>query len=219
MNSPSIWDAIKKRAKWLLLSPVIFALPLAIPFLILNLLNSDILIWVPFNLHSVMAADYSADPRGFRIGQLDFRIIGEIFQDHGDDNYGEHLATIQASLLTPVATVTPYPGMQITALPSPTQTPTISTPTNIPGGTQLTPTATLSPSSTPTLAPSATVRATVFYPTATKTTRPTSKPTQPPKATATKKPPPPTPKPPTATSVPATKPPKPYPAPTDPPYP
>jgi hypothetical protein len=189
---------------------------------------------IAVSLHSLLTADYSADAFNGQFPILNLSIILDTLGDHAPDGASSANATVQSSLLTPVASVTPLPGEVIQNTPTATPTATLlvptiaasATPTSTPSPTpSLTSTRTDTPTSQPFYTPQPTFRATVA-PTKTKTTqnRPTStqafhpSPT-PPQAPPTQAPTP-THKPPTATARPtATKPPHPYPGPTKPPYP
>lgn len=208
---------------WILLGLSAFFSILA---LLLSVLKGPNLPWLPVHIHSVLTADYSQDPRGQPIAQVQLNLIYEFLRDlttnrgsaSGDDP-DERYAEVIEELLTPVPTVTPMPGATVfvpTAQPGASQTPALTaefTATLLP-----TEQASLTPTVTATLWPSPTPTGTLVYPTA---TNPPPGPTRtrPPAATSTR--PPPTQPPPTATPRP-TQPPPTQPPPTEPyppPYP
>jgi hypothetical protein len=208
------------RILWVFLVPLLLFLALAFVFSVTTPAPN----WLPFNLHSVLSADYSSDLHGKRMPELKIQLIEEVMIDNGVPTIPGQFATLQAGLLTPVPTVTPAapsegglpPGNdpQPTAtLPgsgekdNPTPTPS-ATATELPSSTP-SPTSLPSPTATATPTPIATWLPPVL-PSPTKP-RPTNPlPTQPPPTqippTATQPPPPPT-------QPPPTKPPKPYPGP------
>jgi hypothetical protein len=178
---------------------------------------------IPVTLHSLLTADYSADAINTQFPILNLSIILEALGDHAPAGALNANATLQSSLLTPVASITPLPGETIqnpaTATPRATLIiPSItvsSTPTPTPSPTTSLPFFTPQPTVQTTLAPTKT-KTTQNRPTSTQTFHPSPTPTQAPPTQA----PTPTHKPPTATSRPtATQPPHPYPGPTKPPYP
>jgi hypothetical protein len=189
---------------------------------------------IPVTLHSLLTADYSADAINIQFPILNLSIILEALGDLAPSGALNANATLQSSLLTPVASVTPLPGETIQNPPTATPTATLINPSTTANAT-LTPT----PSPTPSLAPAETETPTnqpfftpqptvwtTLVPTKTKTTqnRPTSTPSFHPSPTPNQAPPTqaptPTNKPPTPTARPtATQPPHPYPGPTKPPYP
>jgi hypothetical protein len=189
---------------------------------------------IPVTLHSLLTADYSADAINMQFPILNLSIFLDTLGDHDPVKASGANATLQSSLLTPVASVTPMPGEVVQNPPTATPTPTLlapsitasTTPTLTPTPTpSLTSVETETSTSQPSYTPQPTYRATLA-PTKTRTTqnRPTSTQTFHPSPTPTKAPPTlaptPTHKPPTATARPtATKPPHPYPGPTKPPYP
>lgn len=182
--------------------------------------------WVPVALHSILQADYSADPRANRIPAVKIDLIKEALADQAGDGRAQGFEEVQEGLKTPVPTV--GSGLPLaTATPmAPSDTPlawtaapTQSHPT--PTRSHPTQTATLSPTAThtflpPTRTPLPTkepVRTSkpAKEPEPTDTPRPTQKPTeprptQPPPTNPPTKPPPPDPYPP----------PPPPPKPTDP---
>jgi hypothetical protein len=191
---------------------------------------------LPVTLHSLLTADYSVDAFYVSFPNINLSLILDVLGDQAPAEASNDYATLQSSLLTPVATVTPLPG-KITQVP-PSATPTAPilgpsvTPSSIPTITP-SPTPSLTPAmmgtGTPTDQPLYTAQPTLkplVTPTRPRATqiRPTS--TRPPQATPTQTQAPPTQaatptrKPPTATKAPTpTKAPHPYPAPTKPPYP
>jgi hypothetical protein len=187
---------------------------------------------IPVTLHSLLTADYSADPINLQFPVLNLSIILEALGDNAPGRASIANATLQSSLLTPVASVTPLPGEIIQKPPTASPTMTLITPsitasaTPTPSPTpNLNPIETETPTNQPFFTPQPTTWATLA-PTKTKTTqnRPTSTQAFRPSPTPTQAPPTlaptPTNKPPTATTRPtATRPPNPYPAPTKPPYP
>lgn len=186
--------------------------------------------WIPVALHSILTADYSADPRARRIPAANLNLIKDVLADQASQDSSQAFEDVQDSLRTPVPTVeSGYPRASATptqpaaAEPSipPATTPTRSRPT------ATRPQATQSASPTPTLTniillPSRTPSPTK-EPTRTSkppreakptdTPRPTQKPTQPPPTQ-----PPPT-KPPTHPPPTKPPPPDPYPPPPPPPKP
>jgi hypothetical protein len=198
--------------------------------------------WLPVNLHSVLAADYSADLRTVNLPPIQLGLIADILNDSATQTPGR-FATLEGNLTTPVPTVTPRPGFPTSTIP-PSPTPP-ATPTPRPGlavtATQLPATVTPIPSQasslTPTLTPALIVTNTpvVSTPFATSTrpptqwVSPTARPsgTPLPAPTNTLHPPTSTLPPPTATLPPPTPTPRPrpthtpvsYPGPTSPPYP
>lgn len=218
------------RILWMFLVPLLLFLVLAFVFSLAPHAPD----WVPFNLHSVLASDYSSDLHATRLPEMSIQVIEEALVDRGAPTMAGRMATLQVGLLTPVPSVTPTAPLEGARPPGDDSnpTPTLSgsggkdTPTQTPlaVGTGLpTPTTnpTSQPSATPTLSPTPTVTwLPPVLPSATKskpTTPPPTKipstkipPTQPPPTqippTATQPPPPPT-------QPPPTKPPKPYPGP------
>jgi hypothetical protein len=169
--------------------------------------------WVPFNLHSVLNADYSAEASGYRVPAIGIGLIAEVMRDQSNLDIERRMTEIERRLEQPVPSVTPrFPGSgQPTALPA---TPTVAPPS--PTASKLatrTPPPTASPSPIPTEQPSATPIQILpsptdrpWYPS------PTARPIKP-KPTDT----PPTASPPTESPRPTDPPPPPPPA--DPPYP
>jgi hypothetical protein len=205
---------------WVLLGLSAFFSILA---LLLSVLKGPNLPWLPVHIHSVLTADYSQDPQGQPIAQVQLNLIYEFLKDltsnrgqaNGDDP-DERYAEVIEELLTPVPTVTPMPGATVfvpTAQPGASQTPALPaefTATLLP--TEL---ASLTHTATTTLLPSPTSTGTLVYPTATNPI-PSPTRTRPPAATSTQLPP--TQPAPTATPSP-TQPPPTQPPPTEPPYP
>lgn len=187
--------------------------------------------WLGVSLHSVLAADYNADLNPAVRPVVGLGLLGDIYGEEGSYGIDSRMATMEASLLTPVPSVTPLPGTVYptatvliavaTASPAPTHTQpgSTSTPGASPTATQTptqttTPTATLagwtpSRTRTPTRTPLAT-ETEPAHPTATQPA-----PTQPPTATqpAPTRTPTATNPPPTPTHLP-TETPDPYPDPT-----
>ena len=223
MKPRSIWDSITKSTKWLLVFPFILVIPIGISILIVDFLDSGSLNWVPFNLHSILKADYSADIRGYPLQQVGIGVIEDYYHDQGYLDSNARMGTLQANLLTPVPTVTLFPGILVlsptaTDEITPTEISVTSTPTEMSVSPDATSTST--PTNTSTAQPSPTSQVTVIYPTSTSPPGSTPKPTDSPAPTATVVPP-------TATRLPSTatrpaptatrRPPDPYPGPT--PYP
>lgn len=176
---------------------------------------------LPVTLHSLLFADYSADPHGFRISVARLSLIEEAIRDAaGGQNLdsADRFATLQAGLKTSVPTVTPkFPQTPTATQQQPTSTPTHIEPSLSPSPTYLpTQTATAVPTQ---LQPSPTIIR--WNPTATNrpdkpskpqedpdptdppptdlpppTDRPPPSPTKPPPPPPTKPPPPPDPYPP-----------------------
>ena len=180
--------------------------------------------WVPVALHSILHADYSADPGATRIPAAKLNLIREALVDQAGDVGAGSFENIREGLKTPVTTVgSGLPAATATiALPTATATSTAqkATPTQPrPTSTRSHPTQTASPTPTPTTVlllhtrtPSATKAPTrtskpAKDPEPTQTPRPTQKPTEPPPT----KPPP--------TKPPTKPPPGPYPPPPSPPPP
>jgi len=202
--------------------------------------------WFPVSLHSVLAADYSADLRALHLPPIQLGLIADILNDSTTLTPGR-FATLEGNLTTPVPTVTPRPGYPTPTLPAspiPPATPTprpglAGSPTPLAASvtplpsqeSSLTPTFTPWPF-TPTL-PASTARATgTRFPTQPATPTQPGTPTQPatptpvptgtllPGPTDTSRPPTSTLPPPTSTPRPRpTRTPNPYPGPTNPPYP
>lgn len=184
--------------------------------------------WVPVALHSILHADYSADPRARRVPAVKINLIKEALADQAGDGSPKGFEEVQEGLKTPVPTVesglpvatatVTHPTATATSMAR-TVTPTQSRPTS----TRSHPTRTATPTPTatnvlllPTRTPSATKEPTRTSkpprgPEPTNTPRPTQEPTEP-KPTQ----PPPTQPPPTK---PPTKPPPPDPYPPPPPPP
>jgi len=124
--------------------------------LLLFLLKEPPSAWLPVHIHSILISDYSQDPRGIPLAQLNINVIQDVLEDlafndaqYATINPGERYADVIANLQTPVPTVTSMPGATIfvpTAQSS--SSPTPSTFTVIP--TSLTPTDTSSPTPTTT---------------------------------------------------------------------
>jgi hypothetical protein len=180
-------------------------------------------------LHSVLVADYSADPLGTRAAVVEVGIIQDVIaaQTTGTPP-PDRLATVIVALATPVPSVTLLPGTRAPATQRPTATTTPSataphtatqtaspTPTSAPPTALPTLTATGQPSRLPPR--TATPTASVTRPplTATATTGLPTDPPPPPTDTA----PPPTQVPPTATPLPPTHTPEPPPPTATDPYP
>lgn len=197
--------------------------------------------WFPVNLHSLLAADYSADPPRLRLPAVHLDLIRDILQDYSTPGNPDlpgatdRIATLQGELNTPVPSVTRLPG-EPTQTRNPSQTPThsASATTSTPAASTMTPSATSTAASLPTIPSTATPTAGYLIPTMTVTSRATGQPTptlrpptQPaptttnlPEVSPTPRPnatPTPTNRPPT--QPPPTEPPNPYPEPTRPPYP
>lgn len=105
---------------------------------------------LPVTLHSLLFADYSADPIGFRIAAVRFNLIEEAIRDADDSqnsNSADRFATLQAYLNTSVPTVTPeFPQTPTATLQQPTTTPDQIGPSPSPSPTYLpTQTATAAP--------------------------------------------------------------------------
>jgi hypothetical protein len=176
---------------------------------------------LPVTLHSLLFADYSADPRGFKLPVVRFNLIEEVIRDEQSDQSEqdsvERFATLQAGLKTPVPTVTPAfpqtPTTPTATQPQPTSTPDYTEPPPSPSPTNL-------PTQTASVVPTEMLPSPTFnpwYPTATsRPANPTKKPdkpdpTDPPPPPPTDPPPPTNPPPPPPTKPPP--PPDPYPAP------
>ena len=162
-------DAIKtdrprpSRQTWVLVGLSGFFLFLAS---LLFVLRAPVLPWLPVHLHSILAADYSQDPRGQPVAQINLSIIYDLLRDlsadrnnPGDASPDERYSNVIDQLLTPVPTITAMPGTIVfvpTAKPqttdsttATTDSPATLTPTQHPTGTLAT-TATIGPTSTPT---------------------------------------------------------------------
>lgn len=223
MKPRSVWESISKSTKWLLVYPVLLVIPLVISFIFTSLFDSGLLTWVPFNLHSILVADYSADIRGYPLQRVGIGIIEDYYHDQGYTDANVKIGTLKASLLTPVPTVTLFPG-NIVPYFTPTNqiTPTEISGTSTPTESSINPslTNTFTPTATSTAQPSPTSQITVIYPTSTPPRQSTPRPTDSPASTSTRVSPTSTRLPPTATRPPPTatrRPPDPYPGPT--PYP
>ena len=144
--------------------------------------------FVPFSIHSILQADYSADLQSTPIALVDLSIIREIIADRfslDDDDASQLLTDILDQLKTPIPTVTPLNSLIQQPSPTPTLLPT-STPTVPPSRTptaSLSPTLSPTPSLTSTTPPTPTRTYIPYYPT--KTPIP---PTKTPKPTATRTP-------------------------------
>jgi hypothetical protein len=219
---------IASRLKGLQLKPALLALALTFfgPF------TSQDFRSLPVTLHSLLTADYSVDSFYVSFPNINLSLILDVLGDQAPEGAFKGYETLQSSLLTPVASVTPLPGEFTQVPPSATPTPALPgpsvTPSSIPPDTRtptpsLTPAATGTPTEQPiytaqptvklTITPTKT-RATQVRPTSTRSSQATQTPTQVPPTQAVT----PTRKPPTATKPPTpTKAPHPYPAPTKPP--
>jgi len=71
--------------------------------------------WLPVSLHSVLAADYSADPRVLHLPPIQLGLIADILNDSATLTPGR-FATLEGNLTTPVPTVTPRPGYPTSTL-------------------------------------------------------------------------------------------------------
>lgn len=228
------------RRRWLVTLAFFVVVPLAmiLVFILTGILGGYEA--VPFNLHSVLEADYGVDQRAFRVPALLIDVIEEIIQDEGTPVAKGLVATIRADFLTPVPTVTPpvprgsptppLPGQQPTPTPTQVKQDDAATVTQDPNSTptlvvSFTPSQTGQPSvtTTPTLQSSPTsttgVQVTPTQPPPTQKPPTQKPPTQPPPPTNTQPPPPTNTQPPPPTN---TQPPPPTaypPPPTDPPYP
>jgi hypothetical protein len=189
--------------------------------------------WLPVNLHSVLAADYSADPLALHLPPIQLGLIEDLLNDSATLTPGR-FATLEGNLNTPVPTVTPRPGYSTPTMPIPTIPPATPSPrpgqaaTSTPALVSFTPPPSQVPSVIPTFptiySQTPTQPAGKATPTppptqfVTPTPPPTGTPLPPP--TETKQPPTSTLPAPTATPIPLpTRTPHPYPEPTDPPYP
>jgi hypothetical protein len=145
------------------------------------LLRVDSLRTVPYNLHSVLSADYSQDRLQLRHAQLDMAVIAQVVRDRQPTPAGDNPGLIPG-LDTPAPTATP-PASALPPNPlstiQPSQTPLANTPEN----TQKV-TSTDQPQDTPnpgrTSEPTQTPQAGVIYPTATRSSDRTPTRTQPP---------------------------------------
>jgi hypothetical protein len=186
--------------------------------------------WVPVALHSILHADYGADPRATRIPAAKLNLIREALADQAGDGGAESFENVQEGLRTPVPTIrSGLPTATATiALPTATATLMVQKATATqprPTSTRSHPTQTASPTATPTtvlLLPTGTPSATKVPtrtskpakdPEPTQTPRPTQKPTEPP---PTKPPPTKPPTKPSPTDPYPPPPPPPPPKPTDP---
>ena len=134
-----------KRANWAMILVILiflFILLLLVSLFLMESTNPDS---VPYNLHSELNADYSADNRAIIFPAVQLGLIVDVIRDLGTPNPQAQLATIQAGLSTSVATVTSYLPATAT-LPPPLDDPT-------PTSTAATLTMTLQPSSTTTINP------------------------------------------------------------------
>jgi len=113
---------------------------------------------VPISLHSVLVANYQADPRLMKIPPVQLSLIQDALEDQSIHRSNGGLATLIISLFTPVPTLTPIfsPSSAPTAL-APNQTPVITA----------TPRLIYIPSATPTWTqtPTATIPASTLTPT------------------------------------------------------
>jgi hypothetical protein len=179
--------------------------------------------WLPIPLHSLLVADYSADPHDFKVAAVKFDLILEAIRDSieygsSDDSY-ERFATLQAGLSSPVPSVTPDYSQtpftstpeQPTATPENTYRPPTPSPTTLPTQTSTVEPTQLLPSPTYIIWPTATNRPYIPNPTQPPPPPPTNPPpTNPPPPPTDPPPPPPTnPPPPPPTNPPP--PPNPYP--------
>jgi hypothetical protein len=189
--------------------------------------------WLPVNLHSVLAADYSADPLALHLPPIQLALIEDILNDSATLTPGR-FATLEGNLNTPVPTVTPRPGYSTPTLPASTIPPATPSPrpgqaaTSTPALTSFTPPPSQVPSVIPTFPTTYSQTPTQPAGNATPTPPPTQfvTPTLPPTGTpipsptVTTRPPTLTLPAPTATPPPLpTRTPHPYPGPTDTPYP
>lgn len=173
--------------------------------------------WVPVALHSILYADYSADPGSARIPAAKLNLIKEALADQAGDDSAKGFEGVQEGLKTPVATVGSGLPLATATIAAPTATATSMAQTVTP--TRSHPTRTASPTPTPTtvlLLPTRT-------PLATKQPTRTSKPARDPDPTdtprPTQKPTEPRPTQPPPTKPPTKPPPGPYPPPPPPPKP
>ena len=105
--------------------------------LTLFLLNGPAASWLPVNIHSILAADYSQDPRGHPFGEVNFSVIRDFIAEMADRttltgtaNTDQRYENIVDEMRTPVPTVTPMPGGTVfvpTARPSGSTTPPLPT--------------------------------------------------------------------------------------------
>jgi hypothetical protein len=112
--------------------------------------------WVPFNLHSVLNADYSSEASDYRVPAMGIGLIAEVMRDQSGLDIERRMTEIERRLEQPVPSVTPrFTGSrQPTALPV---TPTVVSPSPT---TPLLPTRTSQPTASPTLIPTETSSAT-----------------------------------------------------------
>jgi hypothetical protein len=186
---------------------------------------------LPVTLHSLLTADYSVDSFYVSFPNINLSLILDVLGDRDPAQALTAYQTLQSSLLTPVASVTPLPG-EITPSATPTaplQAPSV-TPSLLPTSTPTpSPTPAVTGTATPTGLPATTAQPTskpMVTPTKARATQKEPTRTRSPQATPTRTQAPstqaatPTRKPPTATKAPtSTKAPHPYPGPTNPPYP
>lgn len=183
--------------------------------------------WLPVPLHSLLRADYSADPRGSFIPAAQIDLIDQVIKDQvrPTGELPSQMAPLSSLLLTPVATITPqfFELTQTLGAPAtPVNQVTATQPPAQPSPTLLAATATLQSSATSTQANTATSTQPAATPTRPQPTRAraTAVPTEPPPEPTqapTARPPEPTEPPPAPTEAPppATK--EPYPPPPPPP--
>lgn len=171
-------DAPRQGYPWWINAVLLVILVGLLIAIVLVLFNPATKGFVPVAAQSNLQADYGADPLGTSVAALNLQIVQEALEDlrptlppETNSTSGAATATVPSilqQLLTPVATLTPQPGVtQATARPSATPTATI-TPT--PSETPIPPTAT--PSDTATSIPTST-NTPFTSPTRTSTVRPT----------------------------------------------
>ena len=206
---------------WLI--ALIFLAMLSLPLSVINSRHSSRgeAQWVPVALHSILTADYSADPRSNRVPAVKLSLIKDALADQASEDSLRAFDEVQDSLRTPVPSAeSGLPRASATAAQPPSTEPSIP-PTATPTRSQ--PTA-IRPHPTQTAPPTPTniILLPSLTPSATKEPTRTSKPPRKPKSTSTAQPtqeptePPPTQPPPTK---PPTKPPPPDPYPPPPPAP
>jgi hypothetical protein len=225
-NIYAIRKSIGERAYWLFMIGIVLLIFAMLIMVSLYDIPFEIPKLVPFNLHSILIADYGVDPRQSLIPALQIGLIRDVISDLGTPNADDPYSVLQMGLQTPVPTVTALYtlqeteiGLTSTLLPSSTSTVSLPTQAN-PSATR---TATVGPSQTqsaqftPTTNPQPTLTQIRPSNDPTDTPAPPTQTSIPPTATptSTKKPPTATQPPPTATAQPPqpTDTPNPYPYP------
>jgi hypothetical protein len=158
-----------QRDRWLLFVSIMFLCCIFILVFLYFALRVSAQDHVSANLHSVLEADYSADPRGLRLPAVKFSLIDDILKGTGTymPSYNLFPTHTKQPDDTPTSTITQItstpsytPGKDLPVTPTGTTTPTFTKTPYIPFLTTKTPypTTTLYPPNKPTYTPTPTYK-------------------------------------------------------------